>query len=160
MPNKLRSTGLFWLWIAILVIGVDRFAKYWIVHHLTTYETFAVLPIFNLILVYNKGASFGFLNTASGWQNLFFGSLALIVSIMMISWLAKLSARDNCLAISLSLIVGGALGNAWDRILYGHVVDFFDFHIGNWHFAVFNVADSAICIGAFMLLIHWLRQSK
>ncbi|OGT34941.1 MAG: signal peptidase II [Gammaproteobacteria bacterium RIFCSPHIGHO2_12_FULL_37_14] len=156
MLKKIFSSGLRWIWVAILVLAIDRFAKMWAIHYLVMGEPFRILPIFNLTLAFNTGAAFSFLHSASGWQNIFLGSLAILVSVIILIWLGKLTARDSWLSIALSLVLGGAIGNVWDRILYGHVVDFFDFHLGGWHFAIFNTADSAICIGAFMMLLHWL----
>ncbi len=160
MRKTLFSTGLRWLWLAVFVLGIDRYAKQWAVTHLVFAEPLRILPIFNLTLVYNKGAAFSFFNNAAGWQNVALGSLAFIVSIIILCWLYKLSARDRWVNIALCLILSGALGNAWDRVLYGYVIDFFDFHLGDWHFAIFNTADSAICVGAAMLLFHWIRHPK
>jgi signal peptidase II len=114
------------------------------------------LPFFNLTLAFNTGAAYSFLHNASGWQNSLLTSLAVIVSACIVYWLSQLSARAYWAVIALTLVLGGALGNAWDRLLYGHVVDFLDFHLGGWHFAIFNIADSAICVGAFMLIVEWL----
>lgn len=150
------STGIFWLWIAILVMAVDRFSKHWALTHLSLGEPLELLSFFNLTLAYNTGAAFSFLHTASGWQHLVLGGIAIIVSVLILLWLAKLSKRAVWMSISLCLILGGALSNVIDRILYGHVIDYFDFHLQNWHFAIFNVADSAICAGAFMLAMGWL----
>lgn len=158
--KKLFSTGLSWLWIAILVIAIDRYVKIWMVQHLTYQEPMQILPVFNLTLYYNTGAAFSFLHNASGWQNWFLGSLAFIVSFIIVCWLAKSPARERWMNIALCLILGGALGNAWDRISYHHVIDFLSFHLGSWHFAIFNTADSAICVGACMLFLGWCRQSK
>src|SRR3990167_5822623 len=158
--KSIFSSGLIWVWIAILVLLLDRFSKFWVLNHLIFFQPVVILPVLNLTLTYNTGAAFSFLHTASGWQNIVLGGLAVIVSFVIICWLAKLSARAYLLSIALNLILGGALGNAWDRVLYGYVVDFLSFHLGSWHFAIFNVADSAICVGALMLMIDWLRQPK
>lgn len=160
MLKKIFSTGLSWLWIAFLVLALDRYSKIWVTQHLTFLEPLNLLPIFNLTLAYNTGAAFSFLHTMSGWQNVFLGSLAFIVSVAVIVWLARLPKSARWMSISLCLILGGAIGNAADRLLYGYVIDFLDFHIGDWHFAIFNIADSAICIGAFMLFWHCLRERK
>ena len=160
MPKKRFSTGLVWIWVAAAVLLIDRCSKIWMVNHLTPYQPRAILPFFNFTLAYNTGAAFSFLHSASGWQNIFFGGLAAIVSIVIIYSLIKLSAKEIWVSIALCLILGGALGNAWDRILYQYVVDFLDFHLGDWHFAIFNLADSAIFVGAVMLLWHWLVTSR
>lgn len=152
------STGLCWLWIAVLVIALDRISKLWVVSHLMFYEPMEILPFFNLTLAHNTGAAFSFLDSAGGWQHLFFIGLALIVSVIILRWLANLPRRDWLMGIALSLVLGGALGNVWDRLQYRYVVDFLDFHLGDWHFAIFNVADSAITIGAFLIILGWLRK--
>ncbi len=154
------STGIWWLLITLLVIIVDRYIKFWMIHHLTYQEPFKVLPIFNLTLYFNTGTAFGFLHNQSGWQNLVLGGLNLIVSIAIIFWLAKVSTRAPWLTAALGLILGGAIGNLCDRVLYGHVIDFLSFHLDQRYFAIFNIADSAICVGAFILLCHSIFQRK
>jgi signal peptidase II len=158
MLSKLRKTGLVWVWIAVLVIVVDRYTKSWVLAHLFAHEPLVVFPFFNLTLAYNTGAAFSFLQSAAGWQTFVFTSLAIVVSVGILVWLARTPSRDRWEGIALSLILGGALGNAWDRLIYGHVVDFLDFHWESWHFATFNVADSAICVGAVMLVGYWIRK--
>lgn len=158
--KKVFSSGLIWIWLAILLMVIDRFSKDWSMHNLPFAEPVKILPIFNLTLVYNTGAAFSFLHSASGWQTILLGSIAYIASIIILFWLYKLPSREVWLNIALCLILGGALGNALDRNLYGYVVDFFDFHLKTWHFAIFNVADSAICIGSLMLIGHWMLYPK
>jgi len=160
MRKSLFSTGLGWLWVALLVILMDQYSKIWVMSHLNLSDTVRILPVFDLDLAYNTGAAFCFLHNASGWQNIALGSLAVVVSVVIIAWLRKQTIRASWMCIAMSLVLGGALGNAWDRLQYGFVVDFLSFHLGDWHFAIFNVADSAICVGAFMLLWHWVRQSS
>lgn len=160
LTKKICTTGLSWLWLTIFLIAIDRYTKFWVQDHLVFLEPLAILPIFNLTLAHNTGAAFSFLHSASGWQNLFLGSLAIVISAIIIRWLYKLPAKKRWVNIALCLILAGALGNAWDRVLYGFVIDFFDFHLDNWHFAIFNVADSAIFVGAFMLMGHWLLHLK
>ena len=123
-------------------------------------ERLKLLPIFNLFLIYNTGAAFGFLQTASGWQNFLLGSIALIVSVIIFIWLARLPRQERIMNIALCFILGGALGNLWDRLLYGYVIDFFHFHLGDWNFAIFNTADSAICVGAGLLVLRWVIYPK
>lgn len=162
MPNLLRkcvSSGLGWLWIAGIVILLDHYSKLWMTGHLLPFESFPILSIFNFTLAFNKGAAFGFLHSAPGWQNLVLCSFACVISIVILVWLYRSLAREYWLNTALNLIMGGALGNVVDRLHYGYVIDFLDFHLGDWHFAIFNVADSAICIGAFMLCWHWLKPT-
>jgi len=159
MPN-LASTGWRWLWIAVLIVLLDRLTKYLAVHFLVPFEPLRIFSLLNLTLGYNKGAAFGFLNNASHWQTWLFGTLAVLVSIALLIWLKNLSSKQRWMSIALTLIVGGALGNLCDRILYGYVTDFIEFHFSHWSFPAFNVADSAICVGAFMVLFDALFLQK
>lgn len=158
--KKITSSGLSWLWVAVIIIIADRASKLWVINHLVFGEPLEVLPFFNLTLAFNKGAAFSMFHSASGWQNWVLGGLAAVVSLVILYWLSQSSRREWWTNFALSLVLGGAIGNAWDRLLYSHVIDFLDFHVGAWHFAIFNVADSAISIGACMLLYSWLRQTK
>lgn len=153
---KARS-GLWWVWFAVIIVFLDRYSKLWVIKHLSLGEPLTVLPFFNFTLAYNTGAAFSFLHDASGWQNVFFALLAFGVSGMILAWLRRHPAREWWPNFALTAIMGGALGNVWDRLTYGYVIDFLDFHIHEWHFAIFNVADSAICLGAIMMMIYWSR---
>ncbi len=149
-----------WLLLSICVIAIDQFSKLYLNTHLTLGQPVEVLPFFNLTLAYNPGAAFSFLGEQTGWQIWLFTSISLAISIILIAWLLKTPRKDALLACSLSLILGGAVGNLIDRVLYGYVIDFADFHIGSWHFATFNIADSAVCIGAGLLIVHLIFFSK
>lgn len=153
-----KKSGLCWLWVTLFVIAFDRITKYFAQKHLMLNVMLPVMPHFNLTLAYNRGAAFSFLNSASGWQTLFFGGIALVVSIAILIWLMRLSSHQRWLALALTLILGGALGNLSDRILYGHVIDFLSFYAGHWYWPAFNIADSAICVGAVMLLGATIRS--
>jgi signal peptidase II len=143
---------LKYLFITSLVIVFDQVSKWLMVSRLSLYETIIVMPYFNLTMAHNEGAAFSFLAQAGGWQRWFFIWLAVIISVVLLVWLAKLKPTEKLEAISLSLILGGALGNVIDRISYGYVIDFIDLYIGHNHWPVFNIADSAICIGAILLV--------
>lgn len=158
--KKIAFSGLPWIWVTVLVIVIDRYSKLWVADHLLLGEPLAILPIFNLTLAFNTGAAFSFLHSAAGWQNWFLGGIACIISLTILYYLYQSTVRQWWSNIALTLILGGALGNAWDRVLYGHVIDFLDFHLNDWHFAIFNIADSAICVGAVMLFLYWMRQGK
>lgn len=158
--KKLCTSGLFWLWITIVFLLIDRASKIWVMDHLQLFEPLKIAPFFNFTLAYNTGAAFNFLESQSGWQTWFFTSLALIVSIIVLVWLSRLAKREYWINVALCLILTGAIGNAWDRLHYGFVVDFLDFHLGDWHFAIFNVADSGVCVGAFMLILNWFFESR
>lgn len=158
--KKIFSTGLAWLWVSILVVIIDRCVKMWALSNLSFAEPLEIFPFFNLTLVYNTGAAFSFLGSASGWQNLLLGSVAATISLIIVIWLYRLPVREVWMNTALCLILGGAIGNGLDRILYGYVIDMFDFHIGSWHFAIFNIADSGISVGAFMMIAHWIFFPK
>ncbi|EKD55388.1 MAG: lipoprotein signal peptidase [uncultured bacterium] len=152
MRNRFRATGLSWVWITVIVWLVDRVTKYMALFYLPPYAAVSIFPHFNLTLAYNKGAAFSFLNSAGGWQTWLFGGIASIVSIVILIWLYRVSSQKRLLCMGLTLILGGALGNLSDRFLYGHVIDFLEFYAGNWYWPAFNIADSAICVGAFLLI--------
>jgi signal peptidase II len=155
--KNIYNTGLFWLWIAVLIFVLDRYTKIWALHHLVMYEPLKIFSFFNLTLAFNTGAAFSFLHTASGWQHWFLGGLACVVSLVILYWLYQLPVRAWFLSVALCLTIGGALGNLWDRVTYAHVIDFLDFHIGSWHWPIFNIADSGICVGAGMMFWYWWR---
>ncbi|MDM8561580.1 signal peptidase II [Candidatus Parabeggiatoa sp. HSG14] len=151
--QKGDKNALIWLWLSLLVVILDQVTKVWASTILVLYQPEAVLPFFNLRLMHNLGAAFSFLATAGGWQRWFLTVLALIISVVIIVWLTHLKYQQRWLACALALILGGALGNVVDRIMYGYVIDFIDIYYQQWHWPAFNLADSAISIGAVMLLV-------
>lgn len=160
MKTTSRKTALTWLWLSVFIITIDQLTKYLVLHYLTFGSTVKNFSWLNLTLNYNTGAAFSFLSTESGWQVYFFSLISLIVVIFLIVWLSRTQCSDKWRALGFSLIVGGALGNFIDRVRLGYVIDFMDFHIKNWHYATFNVADSAICIGVFLLIVFLLDCPK
>ncbi|PHS25379.1 MAG: signal peptidase II [Methylophaga sp.] len=144
---------LKYLWLSALVIFLDQSSKWFMTSLLSLYESIAVMPFFNFTLAHNYGAAFSFLAGAGGWQRWFFIVLTTVISIVLVIWLKKLNTQAKLEAISISLILGGAIGNVIDRIYFGYVVDFLDFYYGTWHFATFNIADSAIVVGAGLLIV-------
>ena len=157
-----ESTGskLKWLWLAVLVIAIDLGTKAIATAMLTYGNPVPVLPSFNLTLLHNTGAAFSFLADAAGWQRWFFTIISAGVSVMLLVWLARLPRGSVWLPIALTLILGGAVGNLIDRVLYGHVVDFISFHWNNSYFPAFNIADSAITLGAIMMALDVVREIK
>ncbi len=143
----------YWLWIAGAVLALDQASKWLALEKLVLHESVPLTPFLNLTLVYNKGAAFGFLSTASGWQNLFFIGIALVATVVILYLLKRMGGKDRLMALALMLILGGAIGNLIDRLLYGHVVDFIDVYYSSWHWPAFNVADSAITVGAVMIAL-------
>ena len=140
-----------WLGVAALVIVLDQLSKVWISNHFAYGESRQVTIFFNLVLVHNNGASFSMLQDAGGWQRWLFSAIALAASVWIV-WLLRRHGQKKLFSLALSLILGGALGNLIDRLIYGYVVDFLDFHWNAAHFAAFNLADSAITCGAALLL--------
>jgi signal peptidase II len=154
LKSIVSQTGLRYLWLAGLVLVLDQLTKVLAVSYLTFGESLAVMPHFNLTLVYNYGAAFSFLADMGGWQRWFFVILAVGISLGLVFWLSKLKAKPTFEVIGLQLILAGAIGNLIDRVLFGRVTDFFDFYYGNWHYATFNIADVGITLGAAMLIIY------
>jgi signal peptidase II len=146
-----------WLGIAAIVILFDQITKIVITRLFTYGESQPVTSFFNLVLVYNKGAAFSFLASEGGWQRWFFTGVG-IAAAAFIVYLLKRHAGQRLFCWALALILGGAIGNVIDRILYGHVIDFLDFHVRGWHWPAFNVADSAICVGAVLFVLDELRR--
>ena len=151
MPSVPRSTR--WFLLAAAVVILDYATKTAVLGAFAPGEGRAITSFFNLVLVFNKGAAFSFLASAQGWQTLFFAGIAVVASIV-ISFLIIRNASNALFCAGLALILGGALGNLYDRIVYGHVVDFLDFHAMGWHFPAFNVADSGITVGAGILILE------
>ncbi|MGO1232126.1 MAG: signal peptidase II [Marinobacter sp.] len=152
------GSKLKWLWLAALVLVLDLSTKAMATAMLTYADPVPVLPSFNLTLLHNTGAAFSFLANADGWQRWFFVALALVVSIMLITWLRKLKTHETWTAIAIVLKLGGALGNVYDRVVHGYVVDFLHFYWQDWHFPAFNLADTGITIGAGMMILDLFRK--
>jgi len=142
-----------WFSLAALVVLLDRATKLAVLEHFRPGEGLEVTGFFNLVLVFNKGAAFSFLASAPGWQTPFFVTVA-AVAVLIIGYLILKDPGKALFCLGLALILGGAVGNLWDRLQWGHVVDFLDFHAGGWHWPAFNVADSAIVVGAGILIVE------
>lgn len=169
---------LKWLWITVLVVALDQIAKQWSSHTLHLYRPLEIMPMFNLYLAHNQGAAFSFLSEAGGWQRWLFTLIALVVSAGLVLWMRKLQQHERWIAIGLAFILGGALGNVIDRILFGYVVDFIQFYyhaqtscLPGFSFVQsgqnalciwpsFNIADSAITVGAAILILDGIITIK
>ncbi|WP_100643296.1 signal peptidase II [Alteromonas facilis] len=156
MPNVLRNTGLRFLWISIVVFIVDQWTKVTVVEQMDLYQSIEVMPFFNLTYVHNYGAAFSFLHDAGGWQRWFFTAIAIGISALLIYWLKQVPKTQLRLPIAFTFILGGAIGNVYDRLVHGYVIDFLDFYYQQWHWPAFNIADSAIFIGAALLILDML----
>ena len=142
-----------WLWLSLAVILLDQAAKQLAEFLLPPQQAVEVLPFFDWYLTYNTGAAFSFLAGAGGWQRWFFAAIAIVISGVILQWLRKLPDDERLTAASLSLILGGAIGNLIDRLYLGHVVDYIQVWLGSYPFPAFNIADAAISVGAVMLIL-------
>ena len=149
--------NVYWLWLSALVISLDQITKQLVVKHLDWYEVYSLFPHFNFVHMRNTGAAFSMFNTSPVWV---FATLGVAVSVGIIIWMRRNPMGQTLVATALALILGGALGNVIDRVTRGFVVDFVDFYIGNWHFAAFNVADMAISLGAGLMILDMLLDSR
>ena len=154
MPKAYR-----WFGLSAAVVVADYLTKFTVLSTFAPGESRAVVPFFNLVLVFNKGAAFSFLAGQPGWQTFFFAAIAVVASIV-VSFLIYKDPSRTMFCLGLALILGGALGNLYDRLVYGHVVDFLDFHAAGWHWPAFNVADSAITLGAGILIVESFLQKR
>lgn len=166
MPRIVNNFGLKWLWLTIVIVILDLATKFLLSSKMDLYQSIVIIRDFfnlgfNLTLVHNYGAAFSFLADQSGWQRWFFTITSTVISLVLIIWLYRLKKSEKLLAIALALVLGGAIGNLWDRVTLGYVVDFLDVYIqtstGEWHWPAFNIADSAISIGAAFLIIDVIK---
>ena len=154
-----------WLWLSALMVILDQLTKKIAEAELLLHKPIAIFPSFNFTLMYNKGAAFSFLSEADGWQRIFFVALSTIISIFLFFWLKQITSDDKqknnqLLQIAIALILGGAIGNLIDRAMTGAVVDFIQLYYSTYYFPAFNIADSAITVGAALLIIDMLMESK
>ena len=152
MAVNFSTTALKWLWLSLLFLVVDQLTKHWVAGTFDLYESVAVMPYFNLTYVHNEGAAFSFLADQSGWQRWFFAAIATAACVLFSYWMAKTPASNKVLGVGFALMLSGAMGNLIDRVLLGYVIDFLDFYIGNAHWPAFNIADSAIFVGAALMI--------
>jgi signal peptidase II len=145
-----------WLVVSAIVVALDLATKAWVSHALAYGDVVRITPFFNLILTHNLGAAFSFLAGAGGWQRWFFSAVAIVISVALVVMLRR-PHRDRMVPLALSLVLGGALGNLWDRVTLGHVVDFIQLHAAGYYWPAFNVADSAITVGVALLLWDGVR---
>ncbi len=161
MASDRGGTAASWLFLSAVVVVIDQLSKSYIAQHFGEFEFVRILPVLDITRMHNVGAAFSFLASASGWQRWVFIGLAVAVSIGIIIWLARLPRTANkLLACGLALVLGGAVGNVIDRIRLGFVIDFIHFHWDRAYFPAFNVADSAITVGAACLLLDALMEGK
>lgn len=162
MNLKTMSWQARWFLITVAVVILDLWTKSLAVQMLNYGQPVAVLPVLDFTLLYNRGAAFSFLSSAGGWQRWLFTGIATLVSLVLLVWVLRLKANERWLAVSLTLILGGAIGNLYDRLTLGYVVDFIHLHWNYRYFPAFNIADSAITVGAGMMIIDalWLQRRR
>ena len=153
-------TMLKWLWLSLLAVILDQGSKLAITSSMQLYQSIQIIPYFRLTYVHNTGAAFSFLSEAGGWQRWFFAGLALVISAVIAVWLSRLKQHETLLAVALSLVLGGAIGNLIDRLAYGYVIDFLDVYYQTWHWPAFNIADSAITLGVILMLVESFGLGK
>ena len=158
-PPKSAGSMLPWLGLALIILIVDQFTKILVTGTLQLGDSTRVTGFFNLVRVHNSGAAFSFLAGASGWQRWFFTAIG-VVAAGVIIWMLRAHSAQRLFSLALSCVLGGAVGNVIDRMVYGHVVDFLQFHHAGWYFPSFNVADSAITIGAGALILDEVRRVR
>jgi signal peptidase II len=159
-PPVQRTHPAAWLWLSLAVIALDQATKFLVGRFFVLYERVEVLPVLDFTLLHNTGAAFSMLAGASGWQRPFFIGLGLIVSALLLIWMWRSPRGDKLLPVALALILGGALGNVVDRVVHGYVIDFIHAHWGASYFPAFNIADSAITIGAGLLIVDAFREKR
>ncbi len=151
---------LKWLWLTLVAVVLDQISKLAIAASMQLYQSIQIMPFFKLTYVHNTGAAFSFLSEAGGWQRWFFAGLALLISVVIAVWMARLKKNETLLAVALALILGGAVGNLIDRLAYGYVIDFLDVYYETWHWPAFNIADSAITLGVILMLAESFGVGK
>ena len=159
MASRSANSLLPWLAIATLIIIADQFTKTLIIGNFQHGEGITVTSFFNLVRVHNEGAAFSFLASESGWQRWFFTALGLAAAVFIV-WMLRTHGGQRLFGFALALVLGGAVGNVIDRLLHGYVVDFIQVHYGAWYFPSFNVADSAISIGAACLILDEILRVR
>lgn len=147
-----KDTGWRLWWLMLLVLIADQVSKQMVIANMQLFDSIELLPFFNFTYVRNYGAAFSFLSDAGGWQRWFFTIIAVVISCVLAVWLARNNRVQLKLNLALSLVLAGAVGNLIDRSIYGYVIDFFHLYYQDWHYPAFNIADSAICIGAALLV--------
>lgn len=148
---------LHWLWLSLVVFALDQLTKYFVSANFQLHESKVIFSWFNLVLAQNTGAAFSFLANASGWQREFFIVLTIAITAVLL-WMLKNNAGNRILSAALALVVGGAFGNLYDRVLHGYVIDFVQWHAAGYYWPAFNIADSAICVGAGLLILDSMRK--
>ena len=153
MPSDWKQSGLKWYWVVVITIIADQLSKQWVLANFDLNDSINLLPVLNFTYVRNYGAAFSFLTDAGGWQIWFFSIIAIAISGLLTFWLRKQPVIEWRTNLAFTLVIGGAIGNLIDRLMHGYVIDFIDVYWNTSHYPVFNIADSAICIGAGLIIL-------
>src|SRR5476649_87777 len=154
MSKSICSTGLRWLWLAVLVVILDLGSKFLVMGHFQLGESMPLIPFFDSDRPPQPGPAFSFLADKGGWQRWFFTAIALVIVVVLLVLMYRSSAKQRLNNIAFAMIIGGALGNMFDRMVHGFVIDFIDFYVNDWHYPIFNLADSFICVGAVLVVLE------
>ena len=160
MGKPICSTGLRWLWLAVVVLVLDLGSKVWVMNHFQLGESLPLIPFFNLTYAHNPGAAFSFLADKGGWQRWFFAAIALVIVVALLVLMYRSSGKQKLNTSAVAMMIGGALGNLFDRMVHGFVIDFIDFYVKDWHYPIFNLADSFICVGAVLVVLEGFLSSS
>ncbi|WP_038499651.1 signal peptidase II [Candidatus Palibaumannia cicadellinicola] len=164
MHRTLISTGIPWLWLTLIILAIDIRSKQWVMTNFELGESVSVIPFINIFYTQNPGAAFNFLADQSSWNLWVFTLIAVIISVILLVTMYRSNYRASITNISYAMIIGGALGNLFDRIKHGVVIDFIDFYVNSWHWPTFNIADLSICLGAAIIVrksfFHTTNYSK
>lgn len=159
MSKSIFASGLRWLWLSLLVLVVDLLVKQWVIINFTLHESMPLIPCISLFYARNPGAAFNFLAGADGWQRWFFSVIAIVIMLILLVIMYRARSSQKMSNMAYALIIGGAAGNLIDRLWHGFVIDMIDFHIGDWHFPTFNIADAVICVGAALVVLEGFLPS-
>ena len=160
MKINFTNSGFRWIWLTLVFLVLDQITKYWVAGSMDLSQSIKVTAFFNITYVHNLGAAFSFLADQPGWQRWFFAAIATIASVIFVIWLAKTPKENKTLSIAFALMLSGALGNLFDRVLLGYVIDFLDFYVGSYHWPAFNVADSVIFVGAALMILDSFKKPE
>ncbi len=157
--DTIKDSGLRWLWLAVVLFIADQVTKTLVVSNMSLYQSIEIIPLLNFTYVQNPGAAFSFLANQDGWQRWFFSIIALVVSGMILYWLRTSKREAVLLPVAFCCILSGAIGNLVDRLVYGYVIDFIDVYYQQWHWPAFNIADSAIFVGAAIIIYDAIKNN-
>ena len=160
MKLNFKESALPWLWLTVVFIVIDQVTKQWVANTFDYAESLAVIPYFHITYVHNPGAAFSFLADQPGWQRWFFTTVSVVASIIFLVWMSRTPKVNTLLSIALAFMLSGAVGNLIDRALFGYVIDFIDVYVFGYNYPVFNIADSAIFIGAALMIIESFKEER